>query len=356
MITSNSKNFDLRKKMVDFAKKYGIKPAARQFQTTPKTVRKWLQRYDTEHNQGLFDRSRRPHFSPNKTSSEFEKQVLDRRRKTPGFGAKRLIQEFDLPVSHNVANRIFREHNLLRKRRKKHHKKNDLRHIKAAYQPFTRFQMDVKHLNDLPNYFVQMKTLGLPAFQYTIREVSTGAQFLAYSQELSKTYATLAVERFLKHLQRFQIDTNQVVIQTDLGHEFDGNAVHYRPGGFHETIEGERFKAKHRFNPPACPNANADVESVHATIETEFFEAEVFINAKDFWQKIWTYQFWYNVSRKNSSRFWKSPLELLSEKAKQIDPRIFLLPPINLSSLMNNQGGYHVCGVFRKNLNLFLKI
>ena len=45
MITSSNKNFAFRKEMVIFAGKYGIKPAARRFQTTPKTVRKWLERY-----------------------------------------------------------------------------------------------------------------------------------------------------------------------------------------------------------------------------------------------------------------------------------------------------------------------
>ena len=39
-------------------------------------------------------------------------------------------------------------------------------------------------------YWPQMQSLHLPLFPYTIRELSVGAQFLAYSNELSKTYAT----------------------------------------------------------------------------------------------------------------------------------------------------------------------
>jgi len=296
------------------------------------------------YNAGLLDLSRKPHYSPNKTPEEIEQQVLEQRRKTPGFGSKRLIEEFGLPVSHNVANRIFREHKLLNKRRKKHHKKNDLRKIKAAYKPFTRFQMDVKHLSDLPNYFAQMKALGLPAFQYTIRELSTGAQFLAYAQELSKTYATAAIQRFLEHLERFHIQTREVVVQTDLGTEFDGQTVYYRPEGFHGTIESTRFQAYHKFNPPACPNANADVESVHSCIEYEFYEAEKFLSVEDFYRKASTYQLWYNVKGKNSSRGWKSPLDLLAEKASHIHPSICLLQPLDLAYL-DQGGGYHVPGL-----------
>ena len=81
-----------------------------------------------------------------------------------------------------------------------------------------------------------MQALHLPRFQYTLRELSGGAQFLAYSNELSKTYATLAVERFLRHLQDHGLDTTQIVITTDLGSEFDGDTVHYRPESFHLCI------------------------------------------------------------------------------------------------------------------------
>ena len=342
MISSRKKNFSLRFSMVHFAKIHGIKPAARKFDTTPKTVRKWLDRFQSDGNQGLYDRSRRPRHSPNKTPKAIEDLAIAQRRKTPGFGARRLIEEFELPLSHNAANRIFKEQNLLQKRKKKYQTKNDLRAVKAAYKPFTRFQMDTKHLKDLPSYWAQMKTLGLPAYQYTIREVSTGAQFLTYSQELSKTYATAAIKRFLEHLDRFKIDTKEVVIQTDLGSEFDGGTEDYREDGFHLTIEGPKFEATHKYNPPSCPNANADVESVHATIEGEFYEAETFVSKEDFMRKAATYQFWYNVKRKNSSRGWRSPLDILADKDYCIDPRIFLHHPVNLEYFIDHPGGYHV--------------
>ena len=45
--------FDLRLRMVRYAISDGIKPAARAFSTTPKTVRKWLNRYKQERLAGL---------------------------------------------------------------------------------------------------------------------------------------------------------------------------------------------------------------------------------------------------------------------------------------------------------------
>ena len=333
MICADDPKFALRHNLVICALKQGIKAAARIYQSTPKTVRKWVRRFKEQTNRGLMAQSRAPKSCPHKTSDAMERRVLALRRKTPGFGSRRLIEEFELKIGHNAVDRILREHQLTRKPKRRHKRKNDLRAVKAAYEPFTRFQMDVKYLTDIPFYWPQMQANGLPRFQYTIRELSCGAQFLAYNNELSKTYATFAIDRFLAHLKAFGIETSKVKIQSDLGSEFDGDTVHYQPESFHRTIE-QKWKASHRFNPPACPNANADVESVHATIETEFFDAQVFHSRSDFFARIATYQLWYNVARKNSSRDYKNPADLLAVKNPKISPRIFLLNPIPLESLI----------------------
>ena len=343
MICADDPQFALRHQLVTFARKQGIKAAARHFACCRNTVRKWLRRFLQWGNAGLRALRRTPKSCPHKTQDAWEARVVALRKKTPGFGARRLIQEFALPLGHNAVQRIINCHQLTRPPKRRHRRKNDLRAVKAAYAPFTRFQMDVKYLTDIPFYWPQMQKNGLPRFQYTLRELSCGAQFLAYSNELSKTYATLAVERFLQHLQQQGVDTHQVVLTTDLGSEFDGDTVHYRPEGFHLTIE-QRFGAQHRFNPPSCPNANADVESVHHTIETEFYDAQRFDSRADFFAKAATYQLWYNAARKNGSRGYKSPADLLALKAPKLSPKIFLLHPIPLESLLPKTGGHDVPG------------
>jgi transposase-like protein len=343
MICADDPHFALRHQLVRWAQRAGIKAAARHFGCLRNTVRKWFRRFQAQGNAGLRSQSRAPKSCPHKTKAALERRVVALRQKSPGFGARRLIEEFDLPLGHNAAQRIISAHQLTRPPKRRHRRKNDLRAVKAAYLAFTRFQMDVKYLTDIPFYWPQMQRNGLPRFQYTLRELSCGAQFLAYSNELSKTYATLAVQRFLAHLQHHGLDTRPIIITTDLGTEFDGDTVHYQPGGFHLTIE-QSFGAKHRFNPPACPNANADVESVHNTVETELFDAQVFTSKADFFAKTSTYQLWYNAARKNSSRGYQSPADLLALKAPHISPRIFLLHPIPLESILPTVGGHDVPG------------
>ncbi|MDR1280164.1 MAG: hypothetical protein LBK99_05015, partial [Opitutaceae bacterium] len=124
----------------------------------------------------------------------------------------------------------------------------------------------------------------------------------------------------------------QVEVRTDLGTEFDGDTVHYRPDGFHRSITA--MGALHRLNPPARPNANADVESSHSTIEPEFFDLEHFHDTASFIASSTTYQHFFNFARKNRSRSNLAPADLLAMRSPLLHPRILLLPPVFLDSLL----------------------
>ena len=54
----------LRKGLVSYALTYGNKKAARHFQTTVKTVRKWRKRWQEKKGVGLKDLSKKPEKSP----------------------------------------------------------------------------------------------------------------------------------------------------------------------------------------------------------------------------------------------------------------------------------------------------
>ena len=340
MIRSKDHRFDYRKALVGAAAGIGVKPAARAFGTTPRTVRKWRDRYREEGPAGLRDRSRRPHTCPHQTSAADEAVVLSQRRRTPGFGAERLKMEFELTPSVGAISRILRQHALTRKPRKKYQKKRDLREIKKKYAAFTRFKMDVKYLTDLAHYWPYMTAMRLPRFQYTISEVRVGATFLAYADSYGVAESEAVVRRFLRHLDEQAVDLSQVLIQTDAGPEFEGTVVQPKDDGFTHTIE-QVFGAMHRVV-LGCPNAQAEVESLHSRIEPEFFDIEDFDSPLDFWHKIATWQNSYNLRRKNSSRDWKAPAETLRELQPNRDLAIFLLPPVHVDILLDDPGGYYL--------------
>ncbi|MDR2512896.1 MAG: hypothetical protein LBD01_03760 [Puniceicoccales bacterium] len=105
----------------------------------------------------------------------------------------------------------------------------------------------------------------------------------------------------------------------------------------HRWRAGDHTLADHSrrlHNPPARTNCNADVESVHATIENEFFDLENFSARAHFIAMAGTYQHFYNFARQNRSRAKKTPAELLREKPPDLHPRILLLHPCLLDAHM----------------------
>ena len=321
-----NKKYSLRLSMVQHAKTHGIRLAAKAFGSTPKTVRRWLTRFDRHGRSALEDRSRAPKRCPHKTSPAEEKKVLRARRQAPCFGPRRLKDLFGLKPSVSAIARILRQKGLTRSRRKKAQKKNDLRAIKAQYRPFERLQADTKPLFDIPAYWPQMKNNKLPRHQYTLRDVRSGALFIDYANELSTTYATWAAERILAHLGRHGLLLSKLILSTDNGGEYGGQERHERDRGFHAKVQ--RFGLTHRFLPPATPNAHADVESSHASIEQELFDLENFHDRAEFFQKVSTYQLFWNFARPNYSKGAKTPAQILEDY--DLDPRVLLLNPSDL--------------------------
>ena len=190
-----------------------------------------------------------------------------------------------------------------------------------------------------------MELLGLPRYQYTVRELATGAQFLSYADSISATYAELTVTRLLTHLRELGIDLSEVDVQTDNGGEFGGSVRTEKDRGFVHTIE-KILGATHTFIPPGCCNANADVESVHATIETDFFDVERCSSRGDFFAKITTYQLYYNLAHAITTRGDRSPFEILRNRDPTLDPHLFMLLPCDLDrTLRHMELGHDVPGL-----------
>jgi transposase InsO family protein len=67
-----------------------IRALCREFGITPRTGYKWIKRYQEQGDVGLYDRSRRPHHSPHKSSANIEEAVLKVRRTHPAWGGRKI--------------------------------------------------------------------------------------------------------------------------------------------------------------------------------------------------------------------------------------------------------------------------
>jgi transposase len=322
--------YNHRLRLVESAKLRGIKPTARLFATTVPTVRKWLRRFRQHGPSGLREHSRARHHQPHKTPAAVEAQLVQLRKTLPTFGARRLIREFDLRIGHKALERIWHLHGLITKRRRKYQRKQDLAHIKASWALFQQISADTKDLDDIPRYWLQAQLLGLPAVQYTAREIRSGLLFWSFAERRSAAASSVFASLVQRHLDRYGVSLRDLVWQTDNGGEFRGDFPKALGDSQHVRI------------PPAAHTYQSDVETVHRLEEDEFFDLEDFSSRGDFLAKAHTYQLYFNLVRPNSHKQHRSPWQIIQSIAPRSPLQLCLLPPVFLDYYLDDAGGYDV--------------
>ena len=336
-----------RYQMVIHAKEHGVKPAARRYATGPKTVRKWLVRFEEGGYQALDDLPKKPHVSPGAISDARAKKIVALKSVYKRLGADQVKILENLPESAKTIRKIWRKNGVSsRLRRKKHVTKQNLREIKKQFALFERSCEDTKDLFDIPEYWPQMRLKGLPKTQYTFREISCGVQFLGFANERSLTHAMLFAEYINEHLKKYGLIVENGIRQTDNGSEYVGSWSAKEPSAY--TLAIESAKLIHGTIPPGAHRFQSDVETVHNLIEPEFYEIELFIDRIDFMEKSHTYQLFFNLERPNRYKENKSPWQLAREKRPDIPKEALMLPPVDLDALLDKRhagqaiGGYDV--------------
>jgi len=332
-VSRKLKSFDkleLRLKMVNCADTYSISAAARYFKTDRKTVRKWYRRWKEKGIDGLRDLSRRPKSSPNKLSDDKIKEVIKIKKKFPTISTKRLAAEGLLPCSHETARKYAKEAGLIRKHRKRVRIKRKVAlEFKQNLKPFELMQLDTKHLYDMPHYAEYMNALGLPQYEYTLRDVKTGLVFTSYARELSLSNNITFLKHVIYFLEQNGVNIQQIKIQYDNGSENIGS-VHAK-----SISELEKFleskKIAHKRIPYKKWSYNSDVETFHGIIENEFFEIEHFYDISHFFKKAAFYNLFFNNLRRNSYKNYQTPVEML--KKENFNPALSLWIPLNLDKL-----------------------
>jgi len=297
-------------------------------------VRKWVRRYHQAKLNGLNNLSQRPLHSPGKTPDREEQAILELRDSLKKIGARRLKYEFEVQRSASTIYQIFKRNGRLKPTWKKHKKKNDLRAVKAKLKVFEKIQIDIKELKDIPNYYSYMSREKLPKYQFTARDVKSGALFFALANSKDGVNASIFCAYLLEHLKRFNIDVSKVKIQTDNDGAFVGNWRVDSSASFRNLVE-QIYQATHLRIPPSAPTYNSDVETVHARIEEELYDIEEFDSEWLLLSKALTYQVYFNLIRPNSYKKMKSPIKIIEEELGPVDPYLLVLQPVILDQHFN---------------------
>jgi transposase len=321
-----------RLQLVLYAQKHGVKPATREFGASIPTVRYWLKRFDGT-KVSLEDRSREPHNKPRKLTSQQEAELIQLKKRYPRRGALWLKMNFNLPYAQKTFYRVWHDAGLVKQhKRKKHQTKRYLREVKRQWAFCQQISTDTKYLQDIPEYWLQMMALGLPHFQYTARDVTSGLLFLSFSDELALLYATRIANLVNNHLLKCGIDLSKVTWQSDNGSEFIGSWQAKESSAFTLAIESIPGQI-HRTIPPGQWTYQSDVETVHSIMEDEFYTLETFKDRQDFLAKAAMYLLTFNLIRKNSGKEWRTPWELIQEKIDHPHPDLPLFRPVFLDEV-----------------------
>jgi len=347
MRKSKDKKF-FRYQMVLYAEREGKKATAKFFKTTVKTVRKWCRRYKDYGYAGLDEISRRPHSSPNATPAEERKQLVMLKKKYKRLGADQIIVIEKLTRSPRTIRKIWKQEGVSsRKRRKKHVTKQNLREVKKQYPFLKQVMEDTKVLYDIPEYWPQMTSKRLYRVQYTARDVTSGMKYLGFADTQSLEYSTLFAKYLNYYLQLYGADLSQTIRQTDNGSEYIGHVTAKKPSAYTRAI-AEVPGQVHLTIFPGAHRMQADVETVHNLIEAEFYELETFSSKRDFMNKVYSYQLFFNLQRPNTYKENKTPWQLAREKVPALPIGIAKIPPVDLCELAKknldflDKGGYDV--------------
>ena len=353
--------FEARKMLVETYKKTGsIKATARQWETSPNVVRKWVNRYEKEGEEGLYDLSRRPVNSPKKVSEDIEKKVINRRKKT-GHGKRRICyflqQRYKIKISESTVGKILKRNGL-----SKQVKKRKVFYPAVwAYDQTKAFQLaqvDTKDIYDKGTLGTEICThlvkRHLPRYQWTFLEGKSRLRFLAFSNNLYQVTGLAFLILVMKWIRSFGIK-EEIYWQEDWGQEFGGD----NPKKLKELDEryyrvvGARLARA----PKGRKGYQGRVERSHRTDDEEFY-LPYLLEIKDereFLKRAGQWIFWYNTGRAHfgDKMDGKTPYQKLKEDYPKLPISFCAFPPLLLDKIATNivlnfsqQGGNDLCGYY----------
>ena len=291
-----------RKRLCEFALKYGVTKAAKRYHTNRQFVYRQLEKYDGTL-RSLALQSRKPHSHPNAHTKEeltLIKQIYSR------YGCDGLAE-----VYVQLRKRGYkRSYGSMLKQIKKIPKekvkirKGYTRHkeIRGQY-PGDKVQVDIKYV---PKECLLFDTIDKKYYQITAIDEFSRKRILEIVDEKSVTNTSKFI-RTLEEKMGLKINT----IQTDNGPEFVNNQIETNlPTLFELTLKD--LGMIHRRTRPYSPWQNGKVERSHEIDGERFYSRNEFTSEEDLKKKLKRYNARYNNIAKKVLDF-KSPNQIVEE-------------------------------------------
>ena len=283
-----------------------------------KCVYTWLARYDAEGEDGLHDRSSRPHTSPTRTSPEIEQQVIAARCEHRR-GQDWLAAELDVPA--RTINRILHRHDLPLLRDCDPLTGDVIRASKTTTIRYERdrpgelVHMDVKKIGRIPDgggwrangrEMSRTSAMKKAAIGYDyVHSVVDDHSRLAFTEILDDERADTCAEFFARAIQFFADHGITIErLMTD-------NAFAYRHGRQLRELLNQHG-ITHKFIRPHCPWQNGKVERFNRTLATEWAYRQVFTSNTERANALAPWLRHYNTERRHTALGGHPPISRLT--------------------------------------------
>ena len=292
--------YEAGERMTDLAREFGI---------SRKTAYKILKRYRESGPKGLYDLSRAPHSSPQKTPKAMVKLVLDLKDRYPTWGAKKIRWKlrFDhvglaIPSAHTIHRILDREGLVKRRKRKKRilYSSNRLRSSRAPNDIWSA---------DFKGHF----RLGTKSYCYPLTISDHYSRFLLGCEALSSTKMIPATTFFRRVFEEYGLPK---VIRTDNGAPFASwgllgltklSAYWLKLG-----IELERID-------PGHPEQNGRHERMHLTLKQDTARPPA-ANMLAQQERFDNFRTMYNEERPHEALMMRRPREMYQASNRSLPP------------------------------------
>ena len=300
-----------RRRMVACVLEHGwsIEATADRFQIDAKTVRKWRDRFLTEGDTGLLDRSSRPRHSPNRTPRRV-RQLVIRLRKKRRWGADHIAHEVGIAPS--TVQRILRQAGLGRLDRGDRATAPPVRRYQRD-RPGELIHVDVKKLSGIPEGG-GWRTRGRGYKGDTARHRAAGYRFLhtalddrtrlVYSEILDNEQAVTAAAFWLRAVAWFAangIACERVI--TDNGSCYKAGLWHRACAETGTTVKKTR---------PRRPQTNGKVERYHRILLEEWAYIRPWTSETERHRGYDHFVHFYNHHRAHGALGWSTPMATLT--------------------------------------------
>jgi transposase InsO family protein len=294
-----------------------ISHVAKEMGVSRQCVSRWVQRYRDEGDNGLHERSSRPHSCPTRTSREVEDRVVTA-RKRERRGQDWLGPELGIPA--RTVSGILRRHQLPYLRQLDPVSGETIRASKTTAVRYERacpgelVHMDVKKIGRIPDgggwrahgratVSPRRDRTGKTGFDYVHSLVDDHSR-LAYSEVLADEKGPTCagfLARAAAYFAAHGIDRIERIM-TD-------NAWAYK-SSLREVVAG--LGAKQVFIKPHCPWQNGKVERFNRTLQTEWAYRQIFHSNHDRAAALAPWVEFYNTRRRHSALAGLPPVSRLT--------------------------------------------